>query len=85
MSSSEQTFSQIGQRVPVFEGDKKVTGNIRFVADIRLTNMLHARLVTSPHAHANITSIDTSSAEAMPGVVKILTSADLPDILPTTC
>ena len=76
--------SKIGQRIPVYEGDKKTTGNIRFVADIHLPGLLHARLVTSPHAHARIDGIDISAAEAVPDVTAVFTAADMPNIAPTT-
>jgi carbon-monoxide dehydrogenase large subunit len=54
-----------------------VTGTGRYVDDIRLTGMAHAHIVRSSLAHARIRSIDTSSAIAMPGVVAVLTGADL--------
>src|SRR5204862_4151159 len=44
--------------------------------------MLHGRVLRSPHAHARIVSIDTSAAEKLPGVVCVLTGADLRDIDP---
>lgn len=72
----------IGKRIRLIEGDKKVTGTLRYVADIEMAGMLHARLVTSPHAHARVVHIDGSAAAALPGVVAVLTAADLPDILP---
>lgn len=48
---------------------EKVTGHVRYVADLKLPGMLYARPVLSPCAHALIVSIDKSAAEAMPGVV----------------
>src|SRR6185503_9486491 len=48
-----------------------------YVDDIKLPNMAYAAFARSPHAHAVINSIDTSAAEAMPGVVKVLTYATL--------
>jgi len=68
----------------MIEGNSKVTGNLKYVADIQMAGMLHARLVTSQHAHARILNIDTTEAAKLPGIVAILTAADLPDILPTT-
>ena len=78
------TTLAIGKPTPLIEGDKKVTGKIPFIGDLQLVGMLHGRLVVSPHAHANILSIDTSEAEAMPGVAKIVTAEDLPNIEPTS-
>jgi CO/xanthine dehydrogenase Mo-binding subunit len=76
------TFSTIGQRTPLIEGKAKVTGKIRYISDLYLPDMLHARLVTSPYAHARILSIDASAALALPGVVAILTAQDLPRFEP---
>jgi CO/xanthine dehydrogenase Mo-binding subunit len=56
----------------------KVTGSALFVHDMSLPGMLHARILTSPHAAARIVRIDTSRALAMPGVRAVLTGADLP-------
>jgi CO/xanthine dehydrogenase Mo-binding subunit len=76
-------FSAIGQRTRLIEGESKVTGRIRYLADLKLPGMVEARFVTSPHAHARIKQIDTTAAAALPGVVAILTAADLPSIAPT--
>lgn len=76
--------SQIGQRTRLIEGESKVTGKIRFITDVKIPGMLHARLVTSPHAHARIRSIDTSAAQSVPGVAAILTAQDLPNIAPVS-
>jgi CO/xanthine dehydrogenase Mo-binding subunit/aerobic-type carbon monoxide dehydrogenase small subunit (CoxS/CutS family) len=56
----------------------KVTGSATFVHDMVLPGMLHARILTSPHAAARIRGIDTSKARVMPGVRAVLTGADLP-------
>ena len=60
------------------DGVDKVTGHAVFGVDVRVPGMLHAQVLRSPHAHARITSIDTSRAEALPGVLATMTSADLP-------
>ena len=78
------TSTMIGQRKPLVEGKSKITGKIRYVSDLQLYGMLHARLVTSPHAHARILNIDTSEALALPGVVAVFTAEDLPRIEPTS-
>ncbi len=78
------TFSTIGQPTPLIDGKVKVTGTIRYAGDLRLPGMLHARFVTSPHAHARILKIDTREALTLPGVAAILTAQDLPDIAPAT-
>jgi len=84
MQSTLPTGAAIGTRMPMIEGETKVTGNLHYVADIQMADMLHARLVTSQHAHARLINIDNSAATALPGVIAVLTAADLPDILPTT-
>ena len=46
----------------------KVTGRAVYAADVQMTGLLHGFVLRSPHAHAQIRSIDTSKAEALPGV-----------------
>jgi CO/xanthine dehydrogenase Mo-binding subunit len=60
------------------EGRDKVSGRMQYTADIARPDMLWAAFTTSPFAHANILRIDTSAAKAVPGVVAVLTAADLP-------
>jgi CO/xanthine dehydrogenase Mo-binding subunit len=61
---------------------EKLRGEAQYVGDLVVPRMLHGKVLRSPHAHARIVSIDTSAADAMPGVVTILTAADLMDIDP---
>jgi CO/xanthine dehydrogenase Mo-binding subunit len=74
----------VGKRTPLIEGRAKVTGKIRYTSDLQLPGMLHARLVTSPHAHARIVNIDTSQAMVLPGLAAVLTAQDLPYIEPAS-
>jgi len=60
-----------------------VTGRSPFYDDHRFDGLLHLRCVRSPHHHARIRAIDTRDAERMPGVVRILTGADVPRNLNT--
>ena len=60
------------------DGEPKVRGLTRYVGDMPLQGLLHARLVLAAEAHARITSIDKSEALAVPGVVAVLTAQDLP-------
>ena len=71
-------FKYLGKPRRLVEGAEKVTGVAKYVGDINLPNMVYARPVLSPYAHANILSIDTSEAINMPGVVAVLTAEDLP-------
>jgi len=58
----------------------KVTGKAKYAEDFRVDGMVFARMYTSPVAHGRVTHIDTSAAEAMDGVVGILTAADVPEV-----
>jgi carbon-monoxide dehydrogenase large subunit len=64
-----------------FEDPKLITGRGSFVDDITLPDMLHAALLRSPYAHARIRSVDVSAALTLPGVVSVLTGADIAGIL----
>lgn len=68
----------IGTSHPRIDALAKVTGAARYPADLQPANVLHARAVFSDQPHARMVSMDTSAAEALPGVVAVLTSADVP-------
>lgn len=57
---------------------ERMRGVTRYTDDIKLPRMLHAKLVRSPHAHANIVSIDVSEALALDGVEAVVTGSDFP-------
>ena len=82
MNTVQKVFSVVGQSVPRVDGAAKVTGNAKYVADLSIPGMIEGKFLRSPYAHARIRSIDTAEAEAMPGVVAVLTSKDLKDIGP---
>ncbi len=67
----------VGTSLPRPDGPDKVTGRARYTADQVLPGMLHARLVTSPYAHARIINIDTSAALSIAGVVGVFTAETL--------
>ena len=69
--------SSIGSRVERKEDKKFLTGRGRYTADINFANQTYAYFVRSPHARATISKVDISKASNAPGVVKILTGADL--------
>ena len=79
MSQAQQAFKWVGTRPVRPDGVPKVTGAAKFGADYYLPGMLYGRVLRSPHAHARIRAIDTSRAEALPGVKAVITGADLPD------
>ena len=69
----------IGTRPIRPDGLEKVTGRANFGADHALPGMLYGKVTRSPHAHARIVGLDTSAAEAMPGVLAVITARDFPD------
>ena len=66
----------IGQSVLRREDPRLLTGRGRYYDDLKLAGELHAAIVRSPHAHADIRSIDAQAALAMPGVLAVLTGDD---------
>lgn len=75
-------FSVLGRSVVRKDAIEKVKGEAKYIADIQLPKMLHAKFLRSPHAHAKITSIDSSKAEKLPGVKCVLTHRNIPKIHP---
>jgi CO/xanthine dehydrogenase Mo-binding subunit len=73
----------VGQNVPRVDGVEKVTGRAKFLGDLAVPGMLYGKVLRSSYAHARIHSIDTSMAEALPGVAAVLTAADIGDVVPT--
>jgi carbon-monoxide dehydrogenase large subunit len=67
----------IGARVARKEDRRFITGAGRYTDDMVIPGMKHAAFVRSPHAHAEIAAIDTSAAEAMPGVIGVLTGRQI--------
>jgi len=76
--TSTQRVSALGARAPRKEDHRLLTGRGRFGSDVQRTKMLHARVIRSSVAHASGLSIDSSAARALPGVVDVVTAADLP-------
>ena len=74
----KQEYKVIGSRPIRHDGVDKVTGKAVYGADIKLPGMIWGAVLRSPHAHARITKLDVSEAEAMPGVHAVVTNADLP-------
>ncbi len=75
-------YKYVGTRPIRHDGYDKVIGKARFAADLNLPGQLHGAIHRSPHAHAKILSIDTSAAEAMPGVKVVVTGDDFPALDP---
>jgi CO/xanthine dehydrogenase Mo-binding subunit len=77
-SGREEKLRVIGTSPIRPDGLDKVTGRAIFADDIRLPGMLHGKVLRSPHAHANIKSIDLRKAAALPGVHAVISAADFP-------
>ncbi|SMB92059.1 CO or xanthine dehydrogenase, Mo-binding subunit [Thermanaeromonas toyohensis ToBE] len=75
-----RTGQVVGRGRPLRDAVDKVTGRTCYVADMRLPGMLYGRVLFSPVAHARIKRIDTSKAEALPGVKAVVTYKDAPRI-----
>src|SRR5437660_2306090 len=74
----------VGQKERRVYARPLVTGAPVYAAEFEQPNMLHARILHSPHAHANIRGIDKSKALALPGVYAVLTHEDLPRVAHST-
>ena len=68
----------VGRGFPVKDAVEKVTGSLKYAVDMTVQNMVHGKILRCPHAHARITNIDTSKAEALAGVIGVLTHQDVP-------
>ncbi|MEY4845657.1 MAG: hypothetical protein RL312_1938, partial [Pseudomonadota bacterium] len=65
-----------GKSIARLEDARFLTGKGRYVADLLPADALHAVVLRSPHAHADLGAINTEVARTMPGVVGIFTAAD---------
>ena len=66
-------MKSVGVSIDRVDGIKKVTGQAKYVDDMKMARMLYAQVKRSPYAHAKILSIDTSEAEKLPGVKSVIT------------
>ena len=74
----DDDLNEVGRPTQRQDAQGHVTGRSRFFDDYAMPGMLHMKLARSPHHHARIRSLDTREAAQMPGVVRILTSEDVP-------
>ena len=79
MNEIKKPYRFVGTQPVRPDGVPKVKGTAKFGNDFSLPGALFGRILRSPHAHARIKSIDTSKAEALPGVKAVVTGADFPD------
>ena len=78
VDNSSVKYTSIGKRPIRHDGYDKVTGKAQFGADIYPSNLIYAKVLRSPHAHAKIISINTKKALNYPGVKAVITSKDFP-------
>jgi CO/xanthine dehydrogenase Mo-binding subunit len=72
--------SPIGEPVPRRDAFAKVTGSATYAVDVSVPGMAHARILRSPYPHARIRGIDATAARAHPGVIAVVSAADLGDV-----
>ena len=73
-------FSAIGKNSIRVDAMDKVTGRATYAGDVYLPGMLMCKIMTSTRSHAKIVSIDTTAAQALPGVRCVITGSDYPDV-----
>ncbi|HTI54143.1 MAG TPA: xanthine dehydrogenase family protein molybdopterin-binding subunit, partial [Verrucomicrobiae bacterium] len=71
--------SPLGAPLRRKEDQRLITGQGRYVEDLRFPGMVHAAFVRSPHAHARVLGVDAAAARAMERVVTVYTAGDLPE------
>ena len=81
---TSRSFKVVGQSVRKVDALGLACGRGRFVDDIDIPGLCHAKVLASPHAHARIAGIDTSAAEALPGVLAVLSHYNTPRVMRTT-
>ncbi|HZB96167.1 MAG TPA: hypothetical protein VE268_09410, partial [Herpetosiphonaceae bacterium] len=70
----------VGQPAQRIDGAARASGEAQYTYDVLLPGMLWAAVLRSPHPHARVVSIDTSAAEALPGVVEVMTPETAPPL-----
>lgn len=70
----------VNTSVPKVDGPDLVTGSAKYTDDFNMPGLLHAKILTSPYAHARIVSMNTTKAKALPGVHAVLTHTDVPKV-----
>jgi nicotinate dehydrogenase large molybdopterin subunit len=77
-AQNSNQYAVVGKSRPRLDAKDKVTGTLKYIADMHCLDALHAKVLRSPYPHALIKKIDTSKAEALPGVAAVLTAKDIP-------
>lgn len=71
-----------GKAIKRREDPQLITGEAKYLEDLKIQGMVHVAVLRSPYAHAKIKSIDTSKAAAHPGVIAVVTGQDFADVNP---
>ena len=69
----------IGNRMPLISGVDKATASAIFITDITLPPMLYGKTLKSPYPHAEIIKINVDKASELPGMIAVITGADIPN------
>jgi 4-hydroxybenzoyl-CoA reductase alpha subunit len=77
----ERDLAVVSHAVTRYDAPDKVSGRAKYTADLRLPGMIYGKILGSPIAHGLIRRIDTGKAKALPGVLGVITGADVPDTL----
>src|ERR1041384_6668009 len=75
----------MGTAIKRKEDPRLITGEAKYLDDVKLTGMVHAAILRSPYAHARIKGVDTNKATKQPGVVAVFTGQDFKDLPPLPC
>ncbi len=75
----QRDHAVVGHSVTRYDAPDKVTGRAKYTADIRLPGMIYGKILGSPIPHGILTRLDVSKARALPGVLAVITGADVPD------
>ena len=81
LTALDRPNSYIGRAVPRPNLARLAQGRGQYVSDVTLPRMAHAAFVRSPYAHARITEIDATAAKAAPGVIAVVTGAELAKVI----
>jgi carbon-monoxide dehydrogenase large subunit len=81
LTALDRPNSYIGRAVPRPNLGRLTQGRGQYVSDVALPRMVHVAFVRSPHAHARIRAIDAAAAKAAPGVLAVVTGAELAQVI----
>ena len=81
LSALDRPNSYIGRSVPRPNLARLTQGRAQYVSDVTLPRMAHVAFVRSPYAHARIEAVDTAAARKAPGVIAVVTGAELATVI----